>query len=66
IYFWAFVLFALGGIGASYFWENRLVDIFESFYRYGYLIFGGGQVVVPVIHTELVQVKELMTNHSSG
>ena len=43
-------------------WDNILVHLFESFYRYGYLVFGGGQVVVPVMHSELVQVNQYMTN----
>lgn len=43
-------------------WDNILVHLFESFYRYGYLVFGGGQVVVPVMHSELVQVNPYMTN----
>ncbi|MBN2883214.1 MAG: chromate transporter, partial [Clostridia bacterium] len=29
---------------------------------YGYLVFGGGQVVVPVMHSELVEVNGFMTN----
>jgi chromate transporter len=61
-YFMTFALFAAGSFGAALIWDHPLLDIFESFYRYGYLVFGGGQVVVPVMHTELVQVKELMTN----
>jgi chromate transporter len=36
--------------------------LFESFYRYGYLVFGGGQVVVPLMHGELVLERHLMTN----
>ena len=42
--------------------SSRLVPLAEMFYRYGYLVFGGGQVVVPVMHSELVQVREFMTN----
>lgn len=61
-YFITFVLLAGGSLLVNQLWGNQLVDIFEDFYRYGYLIFGGGQVVVPVIHTELVEVKNLMTN----
>lgn len=61
-FFIIFVTFALGSLVASLISTNRLVDIFESFYRYGYLVFGGGQVVIPVMHTELVQLKALMTN----
>lgn len=42
--------------------DNRIVQLFEHFYRYGYLVFGGGQVVVPLIHTELVQIREYLSN----
>jgi len=61
-FFIAFVIFALGSLGLAYTFDHRIIDLFESFYRYGYLVFGGGQVVIPVMHTELVQVKEYMTN----
>lgn len=62
IYFIVFCIFALGSIGLIMIWDNRIVHLFESFYRYGYLVFGGGQVVVPVMHSELVQVNQYMTN----
>jgi chromate transporter len=62
IYFIAFVVFALGSIALVLITNNRIVHLFESFYRYGYLVFGGGQVVVPVMHNELVQVYKYMTN----
>ncbi len=61
-YLAAFGLIALGSIVLTLTWDHRLVHLFESFYRYGYLVFGGGQVVVPVMHSELVQVNEYMTN----
>ncbi|TVR53710.1 MAG: chromate efflux transporter [Spirochaetaceae bacterium] len=57
-----FAVFAVGGIAAAAVFEARLVQMFESFYRYGYLVFGGGQVVVPIMHTELVEVRRYMTN----
>jgi chromate transporter len=57
-----FVAFALGLLALSLMSSSRLVQISESFYRYGYLVFGGGQVVVPVMHSELVQVRHFMTN----
>lgn len=57
-----FACFALGGIVLAELTGHRLLHLFESFYRYGYLVFGGGQVVVPVMHSELVQVREYMTN----
>ena len=57
-----FTFFAILSIGLSLLWDNRIVHLFESFYRYGYLVFGGGQVVVPVMYSELVQVNQYMTN----
>lgn len=61
-YLGLFAFFALGGIVLATLSDNRLVVLFESFYRYGYLVFGGGQVVVPLMHSELVQIREYMTN----
>jgi chromate transporter len=62
IYLIFFLIFALGGIVLNLVWDNRIAHLFESFYRYGYLVFGGGQVVVPVMHSELVQLNQFMTN----
>ncbi len=61
-YLGIFAFFALGGIALATISDNRLIVLFESFYRYGYLVFGGGQVVVPLMHSELVQIREYMTN----
>lgn len=61
-YLIAFVAFAVGGIVLSTIFNNRLLTLFESFYRYGYLVFGGGQVVVPVMYSELVDVRAFMTH----
>lgn len=56
-----FVLLAFGGaIGARLSGEH-LSGLFESFYRYGYLVFGGGQVVVPLMYSELVEMRSFMT-----
>ena len=38
------------------------IQLFESFYRNGSLIFGGGQVLVPYLQTEFVDIKKLLTN----
>ncbi len=38
--------------------------LFESFYRFGSLIFGGGQVLIPIMQTELVDAKAYLTNES--
>lgn len=61
-YFIVFVIFAVASIVFTFIWDNRILNLFESFYRYGYLVFGGGQVVIPVMHSELVQVNGFMTN----
>jgi chromate transporter len=36
--------------------------LFENFYRNGILIFGGGQVLVPLMYTEFVELKHYLTN----
>ncbi|MDB5009278.1 MAG: chrA [Mucilaginibacter sp.] len=38
------------------------IRLFENFYRNGILIFGGGQVLVPLMYTEFVEVKHYLTN----
>lgn len=38
------------------------VRLFENFYRNGSLIFGGGQVLVPLLYTEFVEFKELLSS----
>ena len=42
--------------------QDSLITLFERFYRYGYLVFGGGQVVVPVMQGELVDQTGLLTS----
>jgi chromate transporter len=37
------------------------IRLFENFYRNGILIFGGGQVLVPLMYTEFVSVKHYLT-----
>jgi len=61
-YLIAFVLIALGSLILTLVWNNRILHIFESFYRYGYLVIGGGQVVVPMMYSELVEANQYMTN----
>ncbi len=57
-----FLAFALGLLALASVFRLQMVQLFESFYRYGYLVFGGGQVIVPVMHTELVHVRQAMTD----
>ena len=61
-YLTAFEVFAIGSLVLALVWDNRIVRLFESFYRYGYLVIGGGQVVVPLMYSELVEVNQYMTN----
>lgn len=61
-YLIAFGIFAIGGIILNFIWNNRIIHLFENFYRYGYLVIGGGQVVVPLMYSELVEVNQYMTN----
>nr|WP_294893949.1 chromate efflux transporter [uncultured Pedobacter sp.] len=37
------------------------IRLFENFYRNGIIIFGGGQVLVPLMFTEFVEVKHYLT-----
>ncbi len=37
------------------------IRLFENFYRNGSLVFGGGQVLVPVLYTEFVAFKKYLT-----
>lgn len=58
----ALISIALGGVIVNIVSDNLIIKIFESFYRYGYLVIGGGQVVVPMMHSELVEINHYMTN----
>lgn len=61
-YLMAFGIFAGGSLFLSLMFNNRILDIFESFYRYGYLVIGGGQVVVPLMYSEMVEIRQYMTS----
>jgi len=37
------------------------IRLFENFYRNGIMIFGGGQVLVPLMYTEFVEVKHYLS-----
>jgi len=58
------VMAALGGIINRTSPFSLPIRLFENFYRNGVLIFGGGQVLVPLMFTEFVQMKHYLT--SSG
>lgn len=58
LYIGILVLAALLGNIFSY----KPILIFENFYRNGSLIFGGGQVLIPYLHTEFVEYKHYLTS----
>lgn len=62
VYLGLFIFFAIGSLVLAGLTQNRLVQIFGNFYRYGYLVFGGGQVVVPIMYNELVHVRQYLDN----
>ena len=59
------VLLLFAGLGALI---NRTspfslpIRLFENFYRNGIIIFGGGQVLVPFMYTEFVEMKSYLTS----
>jgi chromate transporter len=59
-FLWGGVLVLAAAVGAIF--DFRLVRLFENFYRNGSLIFGGGQVLVPLIYTEFVEFKRYLTS----
>ena len=50
----------LGGVTKSI-PELLPIRLFENFYRNGSLIFGGGQVLIPMLNTEFVEFKHYLT-----
>ncbi len=42
--------------------HSLYVRVFENFYRNGSLIFGGGQVLIPLMYTEFVDFKNYLTS----
>ncbi len=59
-FLWAGVLIAAAVIGALT--QSLPVRLFENFYRNGSLIFGGGQVLVPLLYTEFVEFKQYLSS----
>jgi chromate transporter len=57
---WLFaIIFLLAGAGSElahkYNWPNRRpLNLFENTYRFGSLVFGGGQVLIPMIYEQFV------------
>ncbi len=59
-YLVAFGIIFIISATATGFTSNIFVKIFENFYRNGSLIFGGGQVLIPLMYTEFVEFKNYL------
>lgn len=57
---WGVVFVSVAVIGAIT--KEQMVILFENFYRNGSLIFGGGQVLIPLLYTEFVDFKDYLTS----
>lgn len=57
---WAGILIVAGSLAT---FTNLLpLKLFENFYRNGSLIFGGGQVLIPLLYTEFVEFKDFLSS----
>jgi chromate transporter len=57
---WAGILIVAGALAT---FTNLLpLKLFENFYRNGSLIFGGGQVLIPLLYTEFVEFKDFLSS----
>ena len=58
-FLWGGVFLAAAGLGVATQWLP--VRLFENFYRNGSLVFGGGQVLTPMLYNEFVAFKHYLT-----
>lgn len=58
--FWISVLLVAAGIGTIT--KSLPVRLFENFYRNGSMVFGGGQVLIPILYNEFVEFKHYLTD----
>mgnify|MGYP006166267875 FL=1 len=59
--YWGFLVsLALLGHFTDYF----PIRLFENFYRNGSLVFGGGHILAPVLYTEFVEFKQLISSEA--
>lgn len=59
-----FLFFGILVVAALFgqFTDWKAVRLFENFYRNGSLIFGGGQVLIPLMYNEFVEFKHYLTS----
>lgn len=65
-YSYAFVLVGLALLGytAARITEYRLLVLFDAFYRYGLVVIGGGQVLIPYMYSGLVEQFGFMSSEA--
>jgi len=61
LFLWFGVLVGAAILGAVT--QYLPIRLFENFYRNGSLVFGGGQVLNPILYTEFVEFKAYLTHH---
>ncbi|MCG8322216.1 MAG: chromate efflux transporter [Cytophagales bacterium] len=59
-FLWGGVFIFAAGLGAIT--QSKIILLFENFYRNGSLIFGGGQVLIPLLYTEFTTLKGYLTD----
>ncbi|MHA8097516.1 chromate transporter [Aquirufa antheringensis] len=59
--YWGFLV-ALALLG--HFTDYLPIRLFENFYRNGSLVFGGGHILAPVLYTEFVEFKQLISSEA--
>ncbi|CAM3647872.1 chromate efflux transporter [Erysipelothrix urinaevulpis] len=63
---WRYLLIFLGLFVLSILFkawsQNPFLNLFETFYRYGTLVIGGGQVVIPMMYQEFVEVTQILSH----
>lgn len=57
---WAVVFLVIAAVG--HFTKALPIRLLENFYRNGSLIFGGGQVLIPLLYTEFVEFKDYLSS----
>jgi chromate transporter len=57
---WGGILIVGGALAT--FTNSGPIKLFENFYRNGSLIFGGGQVLIPLLYAEFVEFKSFLTS----
>lgn len=61
-FLYLFIIIGISSLFLSFATENRILELFERFYKYGYLVIGDGQVVVPMMQDELVILQKFLSS----